>query len=101
MTTKGLIVDENAGHRNTLSELLVREGIQAHEAGTFENANRMIQEDRFDIVIIDLGPTQPRGRVGLLLTEEIKKRAPATQIVIVYRGPISWGCRRSHAQRGE
>lgn len=87
MTTKGLIVDEHAGHRSTLSQLLAREGIHVHEVETFEHANRIIQEDHFDIVIVDLGPAQPRGRAGLLLTEEIKKRAPATQIIIVSEDP--------------
>ncbi len=87
MTTKGLIVDEHAEHRNALSQLLVREGIHVHEAETFASAGQIISQNHFDIVIIDLGPTQPRGRAGLLLTEEIKKRTPATQIVIVSEDP--------------
>jgi pyruvate kinase len=83
MTTKALIVDEHAAHRSALSQLLTRENLHVHQAATFESASQIIQEDHFDIVIVDLGPVQPRGRAGLLLTEEIKKRAPATQIVIV------------------
>jgi len=83
MTTKALIVDEHAAHRSALSQLLARENLHVYQAETFESASRIVQDDHFDIVIVDLGPPQPRGRAGLLLTAEIKKRAPATQIVIV------------------
>ncbi|ETX01638.1 MAG: hypothetical protein ETSY1_06655 [Candidatus Entotheonella factor] len=83
MTTKALIVDEHAAHRNTLSQLLAREDLHVHQADTFESASQIVQEDHFDIVIADLGPAQPLGRAGLRLTEEIKKRAPTTKIVII------------------
>ena len=83
MTTKALIVDEHASHRQALSQLLAREALHVHQAETFESASLIVQDDHFDIAIVDLGPEQPRGRAGLLLTEEIKKRAPTTQIIIV------------------
>lgn len=81
--TRVLVVDEDACHRTALCQLLENEGMQAHQAATFDEAHGVVQKELFDVVVTDLGTTFPRGRAGLLLTEKVKKLAPTTTVVIV------------------
>ena len=79
-----LVVDDDEAVRTTLVEMLEIQDHEVHQAGSGKEALRMIEERSFDIVFTDLGMP---GMSGWEVSQEIKKRAPQTNIVMI----TGWG----------
>lgn len=79
-----MLVDDEEGIRFTLSVLLKKEGYHVEVASCLDEAQVLIQAAHFDLVFIDI---MLGGENGIDLLRDIKKCAPATQIVMFTGSP--------------
>ena len=79
MTAKILIVDDDAGVRESLEELLRLEDYQADSTGSGEEALEALSEG-FDLVLLDI---KMPGIDGVEVMHEIRKYHPDTRIIII------------------
>lgn len=94
MTTDGerclLLVEDNAGVRDTLANLFAREGVVVIAAANFESGLAVLGNSSqclsFDAIIFDLG--LPDGN-GEDLLEMARERQPGARIVIYSGDPSS------------
>lgn len=77
---RALIVDDEQNIRRVLNVLLSENGFEVHEASSVTNANRLINDNYFDIAIIDLRLTDGSG-IDILKT--IKEQNPNTVVLII------------------
>ncbi|MCE9646741.1 MAG: response regulator [Chloroflexi bacterium] len=63
---KALIVDDDAGWRSVLTELLEEAGFQAHSSASFGEALGLLRREKYALAVIDLG-----------LNEAVRKDSPA------------------------
>jgi DNA-binding NtrC family response regulator len=75
-----LIVDDDPAIRRQLRGVLEDEGHAANEADTGERALEMIEEKRFDVILLDL---QMPGLHGLDALVCMRERAPGTAVIVV------------------
>lgn len=75
-----LIVDDDPSIRMTLREVLARESYQVVSAESAEEALRLLHDTGFDLALLDL---KMNGMDGLSLMKEIRRRAPATGIIML------------------
>ena len=54
MTPKALIVEDDAAVRNTLAKVLTSSGIQSVPTATGEEAVKMLEQEAFDVVLLDI-----------------------------------------------
>ena len=80
LTTKILVVDDEAGIRFSLEEALTREGYEVLTAESGELALEKISEQKFDLVLIDLHLPNLNGMTVL---SEIRKRSPETVVIVL------------------
>ncbi|HSN13140.1 MAG TPA: response regulator, partial [Anaeromyxobacteraceae bacterium] len=80
MNLRVLVVDDDAGVRYTLREILESEGLAVDEAGDGEEALRALDGGGHALVITDL--RMPRLD-GMALLKAIAARAPAPRVVLV------------------
>ena len=80
MTAKILIVDDEPGVRESLTELLKVEGYQAEAVDSGAGALEILNEDYFDLVLLDL---RMPGIDGAEVMAEIRKYHPGTSIIII------------------
>ena len=80
MTAKILIVDDEPGVRESLSELLRIEGYLVGSAESGDRALKSLKEDDFDLVLLDL---RMPGIDGVEVMGEIRKLHPDTRIIII------------------
>jgi two-component system, NtrC family, sensor kinase len=76
---KVLIVDDEPGFRQLLQWELKNRGFDVQTAENGMVAVQLAAENRYDVIVTDI--TMPVMN-GLELLEEIKKRAPETQIIV-------------------
>jgi len=80
VTTRILVVDDEAPIRTLVSQVLVGEGYEVVEAASAEDALKVFRENHFSLVISDIR----MGRMsGLELLDEIKRLRPETLVVIM------------------
>jgi len=79
MAAKILIVDDDAGVRESLEELLRLEDYQADSSGSGEDALEALSEG-FDLVLLDI---KMPGIDGVEVMHEIRKYHPDTRIIII------------------
>ena len=79
MAAKILIVDDDAGVRESLEELLRLEDYQADSSGSGEDALEALSEG-FDLVLLDI---KMPGIDGVEVMHEIRKYYPDTRIIII------------------
>ena len=79
MAAKILIVDDDAGVRESLEELLRLEDYQADSTGSGEDALEAMSEG-FDLVLLDI---KMPGIDGVEVMHEIRKYHPDTRIIII------------------
>jgi len=79
MAAKILIVDDDAGVRESLEELLRLEDYQADSSGSGEDALEVLSEG-FDLVLLDI---KMPGIDGVEVMHEIRKYYPDTRIIII------------------
>jgi DNA-binding response OmpR family regulator len=80
LTTKILVVDDEAGIRFSLEEVLTGEGYEVLTAESGELALEKISEQKFDLVLIDLHLPNLNGMTVL---SEIRKRSPETVVIVL------------------
>ena len=80
MAAKILIVDDEIGVRESLEELLRLEDYQAESTGTGEEALKVLSEDSYDMVLLDI---RMPGIDGVEVMHEINKYHPETRIILI------------------
>ena len=75
-----LVVEDEAGTREALSELIGALGFQVHAVGDAEEALRVPHEPRFDLLLTDL---MLPGMVGTELAESLRRRWPGLQVILM------------------
>jgi DNA-binding response OmpR family regulator len=80
MTAKILIVDDEQGVRDSLTQLLRVEGYQADAADSGESALKHLAEKECDLVLLDI---RLPGLDGVEVMHEINKLHPETHIIII------------------
>ena len=75
-----LVIDDEAGIRESLEVLLSLEGYSPRMAADGEEGLRMLEHDTFDLVLLDLA--LPR-RSGLELLPEIKEQHPDLPVIMI------------------
>ena len=71
-----LVIDDEAGIRESLEVLLSLEGYAVKTANDGEQGLRTLEMENFDLVLLDLALP---GQSGLDLLPQIKERQPETQ----------------------
>jgi DNA-binding NtrC family response regulator len=79
-TSRVLVIDDEQGYRALLEWKLKARGLQIETVKNGEEALARLNAGGFDVVVTDL--TMPKGD-GLWVLEEIKKRWPATEVIII------------------
>jgi len=75
-----LVVDDDAGNRETLSELLGLSGYQVDDAATAEEALRAVERRTYAAALVDLAMP---GMNGLELARRLRARHPDLRIALV------------------
>jgi DNA-binding NtrC family response regulator len=75
-----LVVDDEERQREIYRDILVDEGYAAKAAASGEVAIRLLDQDRFDLVITDLNLT---GMTGLQLLSEIVADHPTIAVILI------------------
>ena len=83
-SAKILVADADAVACSKCQTLLVGDGHEVNVALTGDEALRKIEEDRFDVVLLDL---RIRRCGGLSLLRAIRKSSPETEVVVVTDAP--------------
>ena len=75
-----LVIDDEAGIRESLEVLLSLEGYQVTTAGNGEDGLRLLDAGNFDLVLLDLALP---GQSGLELLPNIKERQPELPVIMI------------------
>src|SRR5208337_1140435 len=75
-----LVIDDEAGIRESLEVLLTLEGYAVKLAADGEEGLRVLEQDSFDLVLLDLALP---GMSGLELIPQIKERQPELPIIMI------------------
>ena len=75
-----LVIDDEAGIRESLEVLLSLEGYAVKMAVDGEEGLRMLDQDSFDLVLLDLALP---GQSGLELLPQIKERQPQLPVIMI------------------
>jgi len=81
LQAKVLLVDDNKTNLELMKLILEEEGYYIVTAGNASEALRKLKRDSFDLIITDF--LMPPGKNGIELTEEVKKKYPKTQVIII------------------
>lgn len=74
-----LVVDDEINVRTVFSDILKKEGYCVRDVKDGHEAIKAVDEESFDLVLVDLG--MPRMN-GIETLENIKKRKPQLQVII-------------------
>jgi DNA-binding response OmpR family regulator len=80
MGGKVLIIDDEAGLRETLGRILQRAGCETRAASNGQEAIRSIDEERFDLAYLDF---HLPGMDGIQILREIRQRQPKLPVVML------------------
>src|ERR1035438_432758 len=75
-----LIIDDEAGIRESLEVLLTLEGYSVRTANDGEQGLRILELENFDLVLLDLALP---GQSGLELLPQIKDRQPELPVIMI------------------
>ncbi|MFO7578433.1 MAG: response regulator [Pelovirga sp.] len=75
-----LVVDDDHELRTTLLEVLEQEGLQAIPSHSADDALLQLQQETFDLILLDL--VMP-GSDGMAAIPLIRKKAPRTRIIVM------------------
>src|SRR5581483_4671520 len=75
-----LVIDDEAGIRDSLEVLLTFEGYAVKMAADGEQGLRILELENFDLVLLDLALP---GRSGLELLPMIKERQPEVPVIMI------------------
>lgn len=82
--TKILVVDDEPEVASTLKNFLSIKGFEVSEAASGETALRIMENKKFDLVLLDI---VMHGIMGSAIAKTIKDKYPATKIIIVTAYP--------------
>ena len=77
---KVLVIDDEEDFLETIVKRLLRRGIDVTGVDSGEEALRVLQEQSFDVVILDV---RMPGMDGIETLRELKKRTPLTEVIIL------------------
>ncbi|MEM0449834.1 MAG: response regulator [Methanomassiliicoccales archaeon] len=80
MTAKILVVDDELGIRNVITSLLKEKGYQISTAGTGAEALRLLSNEFFNVVILDI--ILP-DMTGTQLLEKIERSSPDSEVILI------------------
>jgi DNA-binding response OmpR family regulator len=80
-----LLAEDEPGVRYTFKSVLEEAGYKVQAVPTFAQAQSYIRQSRYDAVITELA--LEKGKLGLELAREAKKRKPAPAVVIYTAEP--------------
>lgn len=83
-TPSALVVDDNEDVRFTLGGLLTNDGYSTRTAASRNEALALFEHFDFDLAFVD---TNLRASNGIDLLRDIKKRAPATRVIMITSRP--------------
>src|SRR6201993_2310105 len=75
-----LVIDDEAGIRESLEGMLTLEGYQVRMAADGEQGLRILELENFDLVLLDLALP---GQSGLELLPQIKERQPELPVIMI------------------
>ncbi|WP_456342982.1 response regulator, partial [Thermovibrio sp.] len=75
-----LVLEDEASLRDILALILEDFGYEVEEAGSLKEAREKLNEEEFDLALVDL--RLPDGS-GMELVREIKRRSPETEVIII------------------
>jgi DNA-binding NtrC family response regulator len=75
-----LVIDDEAGIRESLEVLLTLEGYSVKTANDGEQGLRVLDLEHFDLILLDLALP---GQSGLELLPQIKERQPDTPVIMI------------------
>ena len=75
-----LVIDDEAGIRESLEVLLTLEGFTVRTANDGEQGLRILEIENFDLVLLDLALP---GQSGLELLPQIRERQPETPVIMI------------------
>src|SRR6202789_855216 len=75
-----LVIDDEAAIRESLEVLLTLEGYRVRMANDGEQGLRALEQDNFDLVLLDLALP---GQSGLELLPQIRERQPETPVIMI------------------
>lgn len=79
-TPKMLVVDESYSVRRTIARVGTEKGFQVVEAESFNEAKFKLENEKFDLITLDLNP---RGKAGMIWLEELRRDGLKTPVVII------------------
>ena len=79
--SKILLVDDNKSNIELMKVILSEEGFNVVTSSDSQDALRKLKRNNFDLVITDF--LMPPGIDGIELTQEIKKKWPGTEVIIL------------------
>ena len=80
MPKKVLVIDDEEDFLETIVKRLLIRGIDVIGVGSGEEALRVLKEQSFDVVILDV---RMPGMDGIDTLREIKKRTPLTEVIML------------------
>ncbi|MFH1620333.1 MAG: response regulator, partial [bacterium] len=80
MESKVLIVDDDAHLRETLRDLLEMEGYKVSEAGSGQDAMKLVVTDFYHIILMDFNLTD---KTGIEVIKDIRKVNTESQILMM------------------
>jgi DNA-binding NtrC family response regulator len=80
-TRKILVVDDEVDFLETLVNRLRKRRMTVHGAASGEEALQMLDQEAFDVVILDI--KMPGGMDGIEVLRAIKKRRPETEVLLL------------------
>ena len=75
-----LVVDDERETREMIVELLREEGVEAHPAGSVDEALETLRQGRFEAVLSDI---QMPGKDGFTLIRELRQRGTAIPVILM------------------
>ena len=79
---KILVVDDQPFVRDLFSRILAKNATVI-TSDSLENAQNLLSEHRFDLIISDLSLTEEAGREGFTLLEHVRATCPDTKVIIM------------------
>lgn len=79
-TAKVLLVDDEVAFANNIAKLISKRGYEVIAVYNGESAIKAIEENEFDVIVLDL---KMPGLDGLATLKQIKKRQPNVEVIIL------------------
>jgi two-component system, OmpR family, response regulator len=79
-TARVLLVDDEVAFANNIAKLISKRGYEVIAVYNGESAIRAIEENEFDVIVLDL---KMPGLDGLATLKQIKKRQPNVEVIIL------------------